>query len=138
MNITLKTILSITAIAVIACGGTHGKIASFEFNTPKDSVEKIINKIVGNDSLYFIPNDYTNYKDIYIANSNFLKNFTYHFYGDSTYWKNNKTSVISLVYVKKGDSFFKESELSIHDCRVATKNFNEHFIAHIRAEIDKK
>jgi len=137
MNNTIKIILFASITVLYACGGTHGKIESFEFNAPKDSVEKIINGIVGNESLRFIPNDYTNYMDVYIANSKHFKIFTYRFYGDTNNWKNSKTSAIMLVYVKKGEKFYKESELSNADCRIAIRDFNEHFIAPIRVELAK-
>ena len=83
-----------TLLFLIGCGGTHGKIETFPFDAPKDSIEKIINEIVGNDSIYFLPNDATSYKDIYIRNGSYFQTFTYHFYGDSTtFWNDDKNKL---------------------------------------------
>ncbi len=120
-----------------ACGGTHGKIEWFPFKVPQDSIQRIISKIVGNDSIYFVPNDRTDYKDIYIKNSDNFKVFTYRFYGDSTiHWNNDPNqSCIALIYVKDGVTFKNEDDLNSSKKEIAIKTFNDHFISLIKQEI---
>lgn len=126
-----------TSVILIACGGTHGKIETFPFDAPKDSIEKIISEISGNDSIYFLPNDATTYKDIYLQKGNYFQTFTYHFYGDSiTFWNNNKNKcAISLVYVKKTGKFRSENYLSNEEKEEAIMDFKTHFISTIKSKL---
>jgi hypothetical protein len=122
-----------------ACGGTHGKIEWFPFKMTQDSIETIINKSAGNDSIYFIPNDRTIYKDVFIKRSNHFKVFTYRFYGDSAiYWNDDKNqSCIALIYVKDGNTFKNEADLNHSEKGIAIKEFTDHFIFLIKQQITK-
>jgi hypothetical protein len=138
MNKTiLYSFLFSCCIFLSACAGTHGKIEWFPFTVPQDSVEKIIAKIAGNDSIYFVPNDRNSYKDVYLKNSNFFKVFTYSFYGDSTiYWNDDKNqSCIALIYVKDSALFKNNDDLRFSEKKIAIRAFNEHFISLIRQRL---
>ena len=130
----------ISSVFLISCGGTHGKIETFPFYAPKDTIEKIINEISGNDSIYFIKNDATTYKDIYLSKGNDFQVFTYHFYGDSgTFWNDNKSEcAISLVYVKKMNQFRSENNLSNEEKEKAVMDFNKNFITIIKSKVKKR
>lgn len=66
------------------------------FDAPRDSVEKIINNITGNDSIYFVPYDAINNKEIYLKKGKNYQDFTYRFYGDSTaFWEEVKTGKLT-------------------------------------------
>lgn len=135
---TKKKLIAIATLVIqTSCGGTHGKIETFPFDAPKDSIEKIISQISGNDSIYFLPNDALTYKDIYLQKGFFFKTFTYHFYGDSiTFWSNNKNKcAISLVYIKNTEKFRSAKYLSNEEKKEAIIDFKKHFIDRINSKL---
>jgi len=132
-------LILVVSLFLISCGGTHGKIETFPFDAPKDSIEKIINEITGNDSIYFLPNDATTYKDIYLRKGSYFQTFTYHFYGDSTtFWNDDKNKcAISLVYIKTMGKFRSENYLNSEEKEEAIIDFNRHFITLINSKLKR-
>ncbi len=111
-------IVIIIAMHLSSCitGGTHGSIKDYEYSVSKyklqDGVEAVlkesgniqIDTVVNfsvdvtsgkNDTIYSDRyNDVDNYRKIYISGNS----YTFHYYGDKSYWDKSKTSMISIVY----------------------------------------
>jgi hypothetical protein len=146
-----KLIIGFLLLCVIASfyscfigAGTHGSIASWEFNAPKDSIVKIINSFVVDhrntdkitmlnckDSIYFVFNDRSNYYDVCLTKAEGFKVYTYRFTREKSLGKN--ISEVSLIYTESG----AEAELSSDECDMAEENFEKHFINHIRNRMKK-
>jgi hypothetical protein len=150
----MKTTLILWLLILItSCGsgpGTHGAIKAYGYSVPKAELQKVILKIIDNDSTihhdyragYY--NDTENYVTMTIKSQNNEYEYTFRYLGDSLLWSNSRTSEIFICYIydrhgnggSAGNGKYERADKKIQNEMINV--FESSFINKLNKELNQK